>query len=322
MIRTATFLSAALSLGVASANATIFEDFTFDDPNGTELGSAANSANPGNLWMNASRNEVTDELEPIPGDVADSFVQDGVFRIAKDDDLYSTRHLQIDNITSGVTYLVAEVAGWNVLVNNFAELEDVGWAFLNNDQGFTGSTITAQMRLVVKTPTQILLEGTALGGGSSNLPQTHFFPIEQTDPVKFALKLDRDNDEYEILYQIDGGDIISVGVGDIGLDDSTNGTDGNPPDNLPRDGNSLRWRINNGFGAAGEFFDVDRVYLTDSDPFAEIMFLDGDFNMDGSVDLLDLSILASNFGTSSVPEPAVASLLALGMIATGRRTHA
>nr|WP_145444833.1 hypothetical protein [Mucisphaera calidilacus]QDU70680.1 hypothetical protein Pan265_05100 [Mucisphaera calidilacus] len=47
----------------------------------------------------------------------------------------------------------------------------------------------------------------------------------------------------------------------------------------------------------------------------------GDFNGDGLVNLLDLSALASNFGgsTGAVPEPAVATLLGLGLLAVGRR---
>lgn len=47
------------------------------------------------------------------------------------------------------------------------------------------------------------------------------------------------------------------------------------------------------------------------------LWTQGDFNFDGTVDLLDLSALASNFGTSSVPEPtamALVSLLGLGML--------
>lgn len=51
----------------------------------------------------------------------------------------------------------------------------------------------------------------------------------------------------------------------------------------------------------------------------------GDFNNDGAVDVLDLSILASNFGlgtpvaASPIPEPASLSLLALGGLALIRR---
>ncbi|WP_428386139.1 dockerin type I domain-containing protein [Mucisphaera sp.] len=46
----------------------------------------------------------------------------------------------------------------------------------------------------------------------------------------------------------------------------------------------------------------------------------GDFNLDGTVDLIDLSLLATNFGTTTVPEPASAALLTLSMLALTRRT--
>lgn len=46
----------------------------------------------------------------------------------------------------------------------------------------------------------------------------------------------------------------------------------------------------------------------------------GDFNGDGYVDLLDLSILANNFGTTStVPEPTTAGLLSLCLVSLMRR---
>ncbi|WP_145446690.1 dockerin type I domain-containing protein [Mucisphaera calidilacus] len=46
---------------------------------------------------------------------------------------------------------------------------------------------------------------------------------------------------------------------------------------------------------------------------------DGDFNFDGAVNLLDLSALASNFETSPAPEPTTALLSLLGLAAIARR---
>ena len=102
---------AALLAGSSVAHAVILEDFQFNDANGTELGAAANSINPGNLWQNSSAGS------PIPGDLVNSTVQDGVFNVMKNDNFFSTRHLQIDNITSGIVYLVTEVASWNIIAD-------------------------------------------------------------------------------------------------------------------------------------------------------------------------------------------------------------
>ncbi|MEQ9455625.1 MAG: PEP-CTERM sorting domain-containing protein [Phycisphaeraceae bacterium] len=53
---------------------------------------------------------------------------------------------------------------------------------------------------------------------------------------------------------------------------------------------------------------------------ATIQWVDGDFNADDTVDLVDLSLLASNFGSSSpVPEPASLAMLTLGVAAMLRR---
>lgn len=53
-------------------------------------------------------------------------------------------------------------------------------------------------------------------------------------------------------------------------------------------------------------------------------WVNGDFNGDGTVDLLDLSLLASNFGSDigSLPEPGMATLLSLGLILGSRRKTA
>ncbi|WP_428386178.1 PEP-CTERM sorting domain-containing protein [Mucisphaera sp.] len=49
-------------------------------------------------------------------------------------------------------------------------------------------------------------------------------------------------------------------------------------------------------------------------------FADGDFNGDTAVDLIDLSILATNFGaTAPVPEPTAATLLGLGIATLAAR---
>ena len=59
----------------------------------------------------------------------------------------------------------------------------------------------------------------------------------------------------------------------------------------------------------------------------EVSYVDGDANLDGSVDVADLGILGANWTASQVtgntsalvPEPTTLSLLAMSMLMVGRR---
>lgn len=73
----------------------------------------------------------------------------------------------------------------------------------------------------------------------------------------------------------------------------------------------------NGDGSV-DLLDLSILASNFDDP-GTFTYAEGDFNGDGTVDLLDLSILASNFGTTAVPEPAGAALIGLGAFALIRR---
>ena len=80
-------LSAIPSFGVD------LESFEFNDPQFTELGDVANTANPFNQWS-------TDL-----NDLTESFTTgSGVFDIGKESDAFADSFLQIDNITSVVVF--------------------------------------------------------------------------------------------------------------------------------------------------------------------------------------------------------------------------
>ncbi len=319
---------AVLSAG-STAQAVIFEDFQFNDPNGTLLASAVNSANPGNFMFE----DVTD--------MAPSSVQDGVYRINKANDNLGHNYFDIADITSGVRYMVMDVAGWNIVADNLVEPEDIILSFLDNDSIPGGSTRTADINFSLFTPTVLRLQGTAFGAGSTS---TSFLdlPLARSAPMSLALKLDKDNNTYELSYKDDTNPWVSLGTGNIGLKLDSSG---------PRDGNTVRFRAQNNFGAVGEFFDVDRIYITDVDPTTFVPLV-GDLDSDGFVGINDLNIVLAawnqnvppanpladpsgdgfvgiddlntvlgnwNAGTpptaSAVPEPAALSLLALGGLA-------
>ncbi len=236
---------AMVVLTCGKTNAAILEDFLFNDANGTLLENTVNSANPGNMW-NADT-----------ADMTESTVQNGKFNIKKANDNFGTNFLDITNVTSGKVWLVAEIAGWHfssiVGPGEFdaAELEEIRFDFLDNDgnnQG--GSTITAEME-IERTPTGgLVVQGTALGGGGSISPQS--LPLTQSSPFTMVLALDKDTNNYEIFTKTGAGAFSSVG--------------GVKAISATRNANSIRLVANNNFGGTGEFFDIDRIYLTNTDP--------------------------------------------------------
>jgi len=263
MIRLKTLAAAApllLATGLGSAaHAAVLEDFPFDDADGTLLADAANAANPGNQWSV----DTTDQTETA--------VEAGALVVRKNNDGFATNFLQIDNITSGQAWLVAEFAG-GTFAEAFdpSEREEIRFAFLDNDTGTGGSTLTAQMQIERNDDGTVQLVGNNAGAGT-DIPGALPLPLSQDGLFTLVLALDKDANTYEVFTRDGNGPFSSLGTGDV---DPT------------RNGNSLRFVTNNGFGAEGEFFALDRVYLTDTNP---------------------------------IPEPASAALLGAGAWALGRR---
>ncbi len=225
-----------------TANAAVLEDFPFGDSNGTLIGAAANTANPGNFW------------DEDPTDSINSSVQNGVYRIQRNDEEAATNYLDIENITSGKAWLVADIAGWNFTPTlGVGEVfEEFRLAFLQNDPPAQGnSTLTAQFAIQRNQTTNVIeLIGNRAGGGA-NIAQTLNLTHSRNTPFSVALEIDEDNNSYSIYYKDDTNPYTFLGSA---AHDSA------------RDGNSIRMFINNNFGGTGEFFDLSRVYLTDTDP--------------------------------------------------------
>ena len=193
--------AAVLALS-ASAHGTLFEDFQFNDANGTLLADAANSANPANTWF-----EDTDDMPP-------SQVQDGVYRINKANLNLGHNYLDIDDITTGVRWMVIDIAGWNLIPD--VEPEEMFLSFLDNTTIPGGSIRTADINFQMFIPGVFRLQGTALGSGSSS---TGFvdFGNTRTTPLSVTVKLDKNNDTYEVLYKDDTNPWASLGIGNVGL---------------------------------------------------------------------------------------------------------
>lgn len=235
--------------GVRSAEATVLEDFTFGEPDGTVLGDAENSAHSGNSWT-------------VSANTVESAMLDGKFRIQKQSVTgLASNYIDIENITStSVTkkaWLVAEISGWNFTAT--AAGEDVRFAFLNNDTvPPSGSTITAQMR-IFRSGDALALEGTALGPtmtNATNIGTTKTLPLAQTNPLTIVLGLDKTVNQYSVYYK-DGNNPFAL----LGTAENDTG----------RNGNSIRFGFTGTFGDVGEFFDVDRIYMTDSNPITDVV---------------------------------------------------
>jgi hypothetical protein len=232
---------AVLGLAGTNARAAVLEDFQFGDPNGTLLEAAANTANPGNQWNEDDSSN-------------NSSVQNGVYRIQRSDEDSTTNHLDIENITSGKAWLVAEIAGWNFspTLAGGEVFEEFRLSFLQNDSNtIGGSTLTAQFEIQRNASTNtIQLVGNRAGGGLDIGPTLNLTHTRNT-PFTVALEIDEDNNSYTVYYKDDTNPFVTLG---------------SAPHDSARDGNSLRMFANNNFGGPGEFFDLNRVYLTDTDP--------------------------------------------------------
>jgi hypothetical protein len=242
-------LALLLSLAqVSVCQAGVLEDFPFNDSNGTLLADAANSVPLGGTW-----NEDTTDMD-------NSSVQNGVYRIQKSSAVtpsgFGTNFLDIANITSGKAWLVAEMAGWHfssiVGANEFdaTQFEEIRFDFLDNDgdaQG--GSTITAEVEIERVAGGGVEIHGDALGTGGSIAAQS--LSLSQGNPFTVVLALDKDANSYEIFTKNGAGPFTSLGFAAV---------------DAARNGNSIRFVANNSFAGTGEFFDIDRIYLTDVDP--------------------------------------------------------
>ena len=233
-----------------------FESFDFNDGNFTELAGTSNTANPGNGW---STN---------PALLTDSFVLDGAYRVSKFSDVFAPSYLQIDNIdasTPGSRFLVVDVAGWDLrgpdVSGSPSNPEQIRFGFLDDDTGTDGSAITAQMQITRDTTTEgIQLEGSALGTGSTSLSNVAPLATAQPDPFTMVLELDKAAGSYEVFYKVGSGPSQSLGSGAVAPS---------------RDGNSIRFVVNNNFGSdLDEFFSIDRVALTDTNPLDDLVTLE------------------------------------------------
>jgi hypothetical protein len=236
----------AFAAWVTAADAAVLEEFTFSEPNDTPLDVAANSINPANTWILGGAS-----FDP-------SAVSNGNYRITKAATALATAHIDMANVTSGKVWLVAEIAGWNYTSTASSPSEEVRFAFLDNDNSPpSGSTITAQMDIRRQGAGLALVGIGALGTGATNVAGSYALPLVRSTPFQMALELDKTLDKYSVYYKDDTNPYQLLGTAELGASTL------NPGD---RDGNSIRFAPTGTFSDAGEFFDINRIYLTDTSP--------------------------------------------------------
>ena len=230
------------------ADAGILQDFTFNDPNGTTIESAANSVNPTNLWLTQNN-------------MVESSVQSGKFRINKQTVAAQVGNtLDIADVSTGKIWLVAEIAGWNFTATaSSPTAERVRLGFLDNSVPTAGSnTITAEMNIDRLTAdNSIVLSGEALGTGASNITTDFPLPLVRSTPFTMVLEVDKALDQYTVYYKDNTAPFATLGFANLGASIA------NPGD---RDANSVRFAFTGQYGEPGEFFDVERIYVTDTNP--------------------------------------------------------
>ena len=241
----------------STSQATILEDFSFSEPNGTTLGDAENSANQSNSWS-------------VSANLDNSSVLNGAFRIQKTGTAAAPNYLDIANKTTGKLWLVADIAGWSLNsdttnLDNFnsAEPEEIRFAFLNNDAPSFGSTLTGQAQFERTSTGGFRLIGNSAGTGSSSVNGTLDLTLDRSDPFTVILEVDVSDmvEQYSVYYR-DGaeGSFASLGTAPASLAPN-------------RDANSARFYVNNSFAGDGEHFDVSRIYVTDTSPLTNVVGL-------------------------------------------------
>ncbi len=228
-------------LGPSFSSATIIEDFRFNDPDGTSLGSAVNSANPGN------------QLIPDTDHVSTIQVQGGALNIVKNNTNTVNEGLAFVDVSSGTLWIVATFKNWAFPGAAIpTDVEDIRFGFMATEDTDPppSSTVLAEM-LIRRNTTSSGMEiiGTALGAagsGATNTPAVALNTV-QSDPFTMAMKVDQDTNVYEVFYK-DGTDpFLSIGTGN--LDPARNAL-------------VYRFTINNFIGdVADEFANLDRMYI-------------------------------------------------------------
>lgn len=270
-------LSLSLSLLlVTPVRAVDLESFLFSDINGTLLTGAANTANPGNGWF----------YDPAEEAIDASSVQSGAYELISGGTTGNIgrldRFLDItSNVTSGTAYLTTTFSSWDFRAFDGATQEDIRFAFLDNDTGTSGQTITAQVQIQRNLDTQAIeIAGQSFGtAGSFDIDNSVAINETQTVPFTLVLAVDLDSDSFEVFYKDGSSPSQSLGLGGV---------------SRVRNANSVRWTTDE-FGVGNippaftpEFANVDSLVVSETNPLTDLITLEID-RVSGAATLINNS---------------------------------
>jgi hypothetical protein len=235
-----------LLCGGSPANAALLEDFQFNDANNTSLANAANSASS-HMWV-----EDTDHVSTIQ-------VLNGKLNIIKNNTDFVTEGLEIDDVSSGTLWMVAEFSDWAILGSapDGNNVEEIRFGFMGTSDLVPppSSTVLAEMMISRNfAANQFEISASALGAaGTAIAPAAINFV--QNVPFVMAMKVDQTSNTYSVYYKNGAAAYALLGTGNL---------------EPTRDALITRFTINNFIGdEAGEFANLDRFYVTNMNPIPE-----------------------------------------------------
>ncbi|MEQ8849982.1 hypothetical protein [Botrimarina sp.] len=220
------------------AAATIIEDFQFEDPSGTVLTAAANSAGTGHLW-----DEDTDTIDVVTNGSG----QLNASLKANND--FGTNYVDNDVLTAASAYRVLGVMEltWDFQSTlDPSENEEIRISLIESDPRST--FIVAEWEIQREDDDTLTILGNGVGDGSSDIDPVLLNGGSLSQSVPFIAVVDANmtTDEYFLHFSADGGASFTT-LGPASLDPARNTIE------------SLRMTLNNDF--SGDNVLIERVYL-------------------------------------------------------------
>lgn len=243
--------SAQADIATDLANATMIEEFLFDDPEGTALTAAANNASS-HLW-----DEDADTVDVVTNGLGQLNAS------LKDNDEFGTNYVDNDvlGLSDGRILGVMELTWDFQSTLNPDENEEIRISLIQNDPRST--FVVAEWEIQREDDDTLTILGNGVGDGSSDLGPVvlNGGSLSQSAPFIAVVDAHLGASEYFVHYSSDGGgSFTTLGPGDL-----------DPTRNMVE---SLRMTLNNNL--ANDNILIDRVYLaTIPEPSTAMLMLVG-----------------------------------------------